>query len=51
MSRRNHTRWDAEDVEKIPPIKAENIQLVADMINAGQKLQWNSHRHYSGGKS
>ena len=45
MSKRNYIRWDAEGVEKIPPNEAEDIQAVADMINAIQKAQWNSHRH------
>ncbi len=45
MSKRNYIRWDAEGVEKVPPNEAEDIQAVADMINACQKAQWNSHRH------
>ena len=51
MSKRNHIRWDAEGMEKIALVETENIQTVADMINASQKAQWNSHRHYSGGQS
>ncbi|KAG7001437.1 hypothetical protein G7Y79_00031g065520 [Physcia stellaris] len=45
MSKRHYLRWDAEGVEKIPPNEAEDIQAVADMINAIQKAQWNNHRH------
>lgn len=45
MSKRHYIRWDAEGVEKIPPNEDEDIQAVADMINAIQKAQWNSHRH------
>jgi len=45
MSKRKYIRWDAEGVEKVPPNEAENIQAVADMINACQKAQWDSHRH------
>ena len=51
MSKRHYLRWDAEGVEKIPPNEAEDIQAVADMINAIQKAQWNNHRHCFSGKS
>lgn len=51
MSKKDYIRWDAAGVEKIPPDEAEDIQAVADMINASQKAQWNSHRHCFGGKS
>ena len=46
---RNYVRWDEEGVEKIPEGEAEDIQAVADQINAIQKAQYNSHRHcYTG---
>lgn len=45
MADRNYIHWQAEGVEKIPPNEQEDIQAVADMINAIQKAQWNSHRH------
>ena len=35
----------ASGVEHIPENEAEDIQAVADMINAIQKAQWNCHRH------
>ena len=45
---REYIRYDS-GVEHIPPNEAEDIQAVADQINAIQKAQWNSHRHcYSG---
>ena len=50
MSKRDYIRWDAEGVEKIPPNEDEDIQAVADMINAIQKAQWNNHRHCYTGK-
>ena len=45
MGERKYIHWQAEGVEKIPPSEQEDIQAVADMINAIQKAQWNSHRH------
>ncbi|KAI9753252.1 MAG: cell division control protein [Chaenotheca gracillima] len=36
-------------VEKAPPNETEDIQAVADMINAMQKAQYNNHRHAFGG--
>ncbi|KAH6674612.1 catalase-like domain-containing protein [Halenospora varia] len=46
---KNYIRWDAEGVEKIPPNDAEDIQVVADMINKIQRAQYNNHRYcYSG---
>ncbi|KAL8763525.1 MAG: hypothetical protein Q9194_007321 [Teloschistes cf. exilis] len=49
LADRNYIRWDAEGVEKIPEGEEEDIKAVAEMINAIQKAQWNSHRHcYSG---
>lgn len=47
---RKYIRWDAEGVENIQPNEAEDIQAVADQINAIQKAQWNSHRHCFSGK-
>ena len=45
LADRKYIRWQDEGVEKIPPNEQEDIQAVADMINAIQKAQWNSHRH------
>ncbi|MCJ1369450.1 hypothetical protein MMC20_000661 [Loxospora ochrophaea] len=45
---RNYIRYEP-GVEKIPPNEAEDIQAVADMINAIQKAQYNKHRHAYGG--
>lgn len=44
-----YVRWDS-GVEQVPPGEAEDIQAVADMINAMQKAQFNNHRHMYGGK-
>ena len=49
MANRKYIHWQDEGVEKIPPNEAEDIQAVADMINASQKAQYNSHRHCYGG--
>lgn len=49
MAKRKYIHWQDEGVEKIPPNEAEDIQAVADQINAMQKAQYNSHRHcYTG---
>lgn len=49
LADRKYIRWDAEGVEKIPEDEEEDIKAVAEMINAIQKAQWNSHRHcYTG---
>ena len=49
MANRKYIHWQDEGVEKIPPNEAEDIQAVADQINAMQKAQYNSHRHcYTG---
>lgn len=49
MAERKYIHWQAEGVEKIPPNEAEDIQAVADQINAMQKAQYNMHRHcYTG---
>lgn len=49
MAKREYIHWQDEGVEKIPPNEAEDIQAVADQINAMQKAQYNSHRHcYTG---
>ena len=49
MANRKYIHWQDEGVEKIPPNEAEDIQAVADQINAIQKAQYNSHRHcYTG---
>ena len=45
LADRKYIRWDAEGVEKIPENEEKDIMAVADMINAIQKAQWNSHRH------
>lgn len=49
MANRKYIHWQEEGVEKIPPNEAEDIQAVADQINAMQKAQYNQHRHcYTG---
>lgn len=49
IANRKYIHWQDEGVEKIPPNEAEDIQAVADQINAMQKAQYNSHRHcYTG---
>ena len=49
MANRKYINWQAEGVEKIPLNEAEDIQAVADQINAIQKAQYNLHRHcYTG---
>ncbi len=49
MANRKYIHWQADGVEKIPPNEAEDIQAVADQINAMQKAQYNMHRHcYTG---
>ena len=40
------------EIEKKPPGEDEDIQAVADMVNAIQKAQYNMHRHcYTGALS
>ena len=51
MANRKYIHWQDEGVEKIPPNEAEDIQAVADQINAMQKAQYNSHRHCYTGKT
>jgi hypothetical protein len=49
MAGKDYIKWDDPSVEKKPDGEDEDIQAVADMINAIQKAQYNSHRHcYSG---
>ena len=49
LSRRNYIKWGDPNVEKIPEGEAEDIQAVAEQINAIQKAQYDFHRHcYSG---
>lgn len=49
MADRKYIHWQDEGVEKIPSNEAEDIQAVADQINAMQKAQYNQHRHcYTG---
>lgn len=49
MASRKYLHWQAEGVENVPPNEAEDIQAVADQINAMQKAQYNMHRHcYTG---
>ena len=50
MAKRQYIHWQSEGVEKIPPNEAEDIQAVADQINAIQKAQYNLHRHCYTGK-
>lgn len=47
---RKYIHWQAEGVENIQPNEAEDIQTVADQINAIQKAQYNMHRHCYTGK-
>ena len=48
LEHRNYIPF-ASGVEHIPENEAEDIQAVADQINAIQKAQWNCHRHaYTG---
>ncbi|KAI9652750.1 MAG: hypothetical protein M1821_007824 [Bathelium mastoideum] len=49
LGKRNYVRWDAEGVEEKPPNEDEDIQAVADQINAIQRAQFNMHRHSFGG--
>ena len=49
LASRNYLKWDDPSVEKKAEGEDEDIQAVADQINAIQKAQYNSHRHcYSG---
>lgn len=50
MAGRNYIHWQQDGVEKLPPNEKEDIQAVADMINAMQKAQYNNHRHCYTGK-
>ena len=51
MANRTYIHWQDDGVEKVPPNEKEDIQAVADMINAMQKAQYNTHRHcYTGGR-
>ncbi|KAF1990929.1 heme-dependent catalase [Aulographum hederae CBS 113979] len=49
LATRNYIRWDAQGVEKILEGEEKDIQAVADMINAGQRAQFNKNRHVFGG--
>ncbi len=52
MADRKYIHWQAKGVESIPPNEAEDIQAVADQINAMQKAQYNMHRHcYTGNRT
>ena len=49
LSKRKYMHWENAGVEQIPPNEAEDVQAVADMINANQKNLYNQHRHcYTG---
>ena len=51
MASRKYIQWQDEGVERVPPNEKEDIQAVADMINAMQKAQYNNHRHcYTGAR-
>lgn len=50
MVDRKYIHWQSEGVENIQPNEAEDIQAVADQINAIQKAQYNMHRHCYTGK-
>ena len=46
---RTYIKWNDNGVEKIPPNEEEDINAVAEMINAIQKATWNHTRHgYTG---
>ncbi|KAK6600703.1 hypothetical protein H4I95_07685 [Botrytis cinerea] len=49
LKSRNYIKWDASEVEVIPPNEQEDIQAIADQINSIQKAQFNAHRHCFGG--
>ncbi|KAF2704871.1 heme-dependent catalase [Pleomassaria siparia CBS 279.74] len=49
LAHRTYLRWDTEGVEKIPPGEEEDINAVADQINAIQKATFNKTRHCFGG--
>ncbi|KAI9815043.1 MAG: hypothetical protein M1827_002886 [Pycnora praestabilis] len=49
LENRKYIRWDTKGVESIPEGEAEDIQAVADMINAAQRGQFNRGRHAFGG--
>ncbi|KAF7905025.1 uncharacterized protein EAF01_005547 [Botrytis porri] len=49
MKSRNYMKWDASGFEVIPPNEQEDIQAIADQINAIQQAQFNTHRHCFGG--
>ena len=51
LGKRNYILWDAKGVEEKPSNEDEDIQTVADQINAIQKAQFNNHRHCFTGKS
>ncbi|KAK5282297.1 hypothetical protein LTR40_003497, partial [Exophiala xenobiotica] len=42
---RDYIRWDDSRVQSKPEGEDEDIKAVAEMINAIQKAQYNSHRH------
>ena len=46
LADRKYIRYDP-GIESIPPNEAEDIQAVADKINAIQKTQWNMHSKFS----
>ena len=49
LARKNYIKWGDPNVEKISEGEAEDVQAVAEQINAIQKAQYNCHRHcYSG---
>lgn len=45
LANRKYVKWTDEGVEVIQDGEAEDIQAVADQINAIQKAQFNMHRH------
>jgi hypothetical protein len=48
---RDYIRWDDSRVQSKPEGEDEDIKAVAEMINAIQKAQYNSHRHCYTGRS
>ena len=50
IASRSYIHWDAPGAEKIPSGEADDIQAVADMINAIQRTRYNRARHAYGGE-
>jgi len=50
IASRSYIHWDIPGAEKIPPSEADDIQAVADMINAIQRTHYNKARYAYGGE-